>query len=92
MVQTIIYYSAPRLDVEPRNNVRLTVSISQPREGDILASVEIYNRSGTTLLFSVEDVKFFIDCVSVERESPRARVLEISSSEADKGRASLRPQ
>lgn len=78
--QTIIYYSGPRLDMEPRSNVNVTVSINRPRVGDVVAQVGIRNRSESAFRFSVEDLRFYINCSRLELKSPQRKVLEVPAT------------
>ena len=80
MEQTIIYYSGPRLDMEPRKNVNVTVSINQPRAGDVVAQVGIRNRSVLAFRFSVEDLRFYVNCNRLELKSPQRKVLEVPAT------------
>jgi hypothetical protein len=80
MEQTIIYYSGPRLDMEPRKNVNVTVSINQPRAGDVVAQVGIRNRSESAFRFSVEDLRFYVNCNRLELKSPQRKVLEVPAT------------
>ena len=77
LVQTVIFYSAPRLDMEPRDGVKIEVSLSMRRATDepasisegVLASIEIENRSGSSFLFSPDDLQLFVNCTSAEQET-----------------------
>ncbi len=77
LVQTVTFYSAPRLDMEPRDGVKIEVSLSVRRATDesasisqgVLASVEIQNRSGSSFRLSPDDLQLFVNCTSAEHES-----------------------
>jgi hypothetical protein len=77
LVQTVTFYSAPRLDVKPRDGVKMEVSLSVRRatdesasiSGGVLASIEIQNRSGSSFRFSPNDLQLFVNCTSAEQES-----------------------
>lgn len=78
--QTIVYYSAPRLDVKPREDVSLTVSISRSSKAEVMASVEIRNRSGSPFWFSDNDLQFFMKGVRLEQWRPKADPREVPST------------
>lgn len=75
-----MYYSAPRLDVEPREDVSLAVSISRSSKQEVLASVEIRDRSGSPFWFSDYDLQFLMKGVRLEQRRPKEEPREVPST------------
>jgi hypothetical protein len=81
--QFITYYSAPSLQVSPREGVRLEVTVSKHSLGTVTATVRITNKSSTTFHFSADDLQLYLNGVRVQpiRSGPRAE-FDAGSSEA----------
>jgi hypothetical protein len=70
-------YSAPGLDVRPREGVRLTVKVSQWTEGRICASVEISNGSGAPFWFANRDLRLDMNGTRMEQTNPDLAPFEV---------------
>ena len=61
-----VFYSAPRLQVTPREGVSLEVTVSKSRQGQVLVIVDITNKSASTFHFSREDLQLYLKGVRIE--------------------------
>lgn len=68
-MQIVTFYSAPRLDMEPRDGVKIEVSLSTRRATDEPASIEIQNRSGSSFRFSPDDLRLYVNCTSAAQNT-----------------------
>ncbi len=65
-----VLYSAPRLQVGPREGVRLTVTIIRDFSGPVTAMIEIRNSSGSAFRLSSEDLQLYLDSTRVREVNP----------------------
>ena len=53
----------------------MLVPVKCPGQGDVLASVEIQNRGGSSFRLSPDDLRLFVNCSNAEQE-PSSRAQE----------------
>ena len=76
----VVYYSAPRLDMEPRESVSIEVSLSRTQSlKTVEARVEITNSSGSSFRFSPNDLRLFVNRARVEQKRRSEKPREIPS-------------
>jgi hypothetical protein len=74
----VTHYTAPSLDVRPREGVRLTVKVSQWTEGRICASVKISNDSGAPFWFANRDLQLDVNGTRMEQTNPDLAPFEVA--------------
>ena len=78
----VTHYSAPDLDVRPREGVRLTVKLSQWTDGRICASVEISNDGGSPFRFANQDLQLDVKGTRMEQTNPDLAPFEVAGGAA----------
>ena len=75
----VTQYAAPRLAVNPRDGVTLTVTTSQWTEDRVTATVLIRNSSGSPFSFNNQDLQLYLNGTSMEQTNPDLAPFEVAS-------------